>query len=283
MIRILYHSGCWDGFGAAWAAYKHFGTSGVSYIPVSYGRPLPRGLEKEDAVYILDFAYDRETLDALASRVAQLEVHDHHKSHIEELKTASYFHFDLYKSGAVLAWERFHPDVPVPKLLEYVQARDLWKQDTVEKGEEIIAWLRSYEHDFELWDELVIALETRFVEIAMAGGGILRAERQMVQTMVRHPWWTTIGGHEVPVVNATTLYSECGQALCQAFPEAPFAAYFTVRSDGVVQWGLRGLGKIDCSAVAKKYGGGGHHNAAGFVERGEDFALRIKRLAKTKS
>ena len=31
------------------------------------------------------------------------------------------------------------------------------------------------------------------------------------------------------------------------------------------QWGLRGRGKVDLSIVAKQYGGGGHHDAAGFV------------------
>jgi len=46
------------------------------------------------------------------------------------------------------------------------------------------------------------------------------------------------------------------------------AAYF-VRDDGKKVYSLRSVGDFDVSEVAKKYGGGGHRNAAGFQENQE--------------
>ena len=35
------------------------------------------------------------------------------------------------------------------------------------------------------------------------------------------------------------------------------------RGDGITQFSLRGDGSVDVSAIAKSFGGGGHHNSAG--------------------
>ena len=35
-----------------------------------------------------------------------------------------------------------------------------------------------------------------------------------------------IGGHLVPVVNASVFFSEVGERLCQLYPDAPFAGYY---------------------------------------------------------
>jgi nanoRNase/pAp phosphatase (c-di-AMP/oligoRNAs hydrolase) len=46
---------------------------------------------------------------------------------------------------------------------------------------------------------------------------------------------------------------------------ALFGAYWFLRADGVVQFGLRSTEDgIDVSEIAATYGGGGHKHAAGF-------------------
>ena len=76
----------------------------------------------------------------------------------------------------------------------------------------------------------------------------------------------TVVGYTVPIANATVFFSEVGDELCRRFPDAPFAAYYMDREDGLRQWGLRARGGFDTSAVAKKFGGGGHPGASGFTE-----------------
>ena len=52
------------------------------------------------------------------------------------------------------------------------------------------------------------------------------------------------------------------------------------RGDGITQFSLRGDGSVDVSAIAKSFGGGGHHNAAGFqlsLEEGRNLVDSILR------
>jgi oligoribonuclease NrnB/cAMP/cGMP phosphodiesterase (DHH superfamily) len=151
-IFVLYHANCQDGFGAAWAARDFFGDS-ATYIPVQYGDPLPE-MPDGSAVYIVDFSYDRATLEALSTRVEKLVVLDHHKTAKAELDGLPFATFDMNKSGAVLTWEYFNPGEPPPALLLYIQDRDLWRWKLPD-SREISAALTLEPRDFRHWDRLV--------------------------------------------------------------------------------------------------------------------------------
>jgi oligoribonuclease NrnB/cAMP/cGMP phosphodiesterase (DHH superfamily) len=75
-------------------------------------------------VYILDFSYDEETLRNLYKKV-EVVVLDHHKTAEKDLKDLSFAKFDMNKSGAMMAWEYFHPEKEVPLMIRYIQDRDL--------------------------------------------------------------------------------------------------------------------------------------------------------------
>ena len=81
----------------------------------------------------------------------------------------------------------------------------------------------------------------------------------------------TIDSHVVLAVNETQYSSEVAGELAKD-TQYPFGACFFVRGDGLKIWSLRSdrnLGDFDVSAVAKLRGGGGHRNAAGFMESAE--------------
>ena len=65
--------------------------------------------------------------ERLAARAGSTRVLDHHATAAEDLAGLPFVTIDLDRSGAVLAWEHFHPGRPVPLLLRYVQDRDLWR------------------------------------------------------------------------------------------------------------------------------------------------------------
>ena len=275
---ILYHSECWDGFGAAWAAWRKFGAA-AEYRAAKYGEPFPSEAHGRE-VYILDFSWPYSDLQAAFRQgihPTQIEVHDHHKTARDDAQRydpisalianepALVYHFDLEHSGAVLAWTRFHPALALPTLLRYVEDRDLWRF-TLSESQEVSAWLHSWPLAFDVWNDLARLVAKDPSAVAKEGHAILRFQHQQVQAMCEHARWQAIAGYQVPVANATVLYSEVGEALCQRYPDAPFAAYYMDRADGKRQWGLRSRGEFDVSEVAKQYGGGGHKNAAGFVE-----------------
>src|SRR4051812_24188799 len=112
---VLYHGGCADGFGAAYAAWKKFGAD-AAYTAAHYGAHLP-DLENYNHIYVLDFSYPRDVLEAWRQDGKAVQVIDHHRTAQEALAGLDYAIFDMDKSGAVLAWEFFHPAEAVPQLL----------------------------------------------------------------------------------------------------------------------------------------------------------------------
>lgn len=262
---VLYHGGCYDGFGAAWSAWRALGDT-AEYIPVTYGSPPP--LERIDpisTVYVVDFSYPREQMLGLYHHVSGIRVLDHHKTAEKELEGFDFCTFDMNRSGAMLAWNYFHPKDDAPPLIQYVQDRDLWRF-VLPHSREITAWLCSYPMHFGDWEQCHEYLCGSLESVALEGAAILRFQSEMVSVMCRQATWRDIGGLRVPVANATVFFSEVGDELCKQNPGAPFAAYYMDRGDGKRQWGLRSRNGFDVSEIATMYGGGGHPAAAGFVE-----------------
>lgn len=247
---VLYHADCLDGFGAAWALWKKY--PDARYQPVEHGRPPPAGLDN-DHVVIVDFSYPREVIERLAESTASLRILDHHVTAQAALDGLPYAHFDMNKSGAVLAWEWAHPE-PTPWLLLYIQDKDLWKW-RLPKSREINAALASYPFDFQVWN----GLSQDMLEIE--GLAILRQEDVLLTKIVKEAVLVDFEGETVPAVYSPVLTSQIGERLCRGYPfciiwhQRNDRRYFSLRSRP---------GTVDVSAIAARHGGGGHVNASGF-------------------
>lgn len=276
---VLYHANCADGFGAAWAAWKKLGNT-AEYIPVQYGQPVPPQVDGAESVYIVDFSYPLAIMRDISARCGYLMVIDHHASAERDLKVFGAERgemgdliFDKQHSGAVLTWTALH-NTPVPKLLDFVEDRDLWRWELPD-SKAISACIASRPWTFAEWDFLSGALEYDSSEnhglCVAEGESILRYQAQIVDRHVQAAKLKELFGPGfpvVPVVNATCLVSEIGHALCEAFPQYAFSASYYDRTDDKRIWSLRSIGAFDVSEFAKARGGGGHKNAAGFTEEG---------------
>ncbi|HUY61182.1 MAG TPA: DHHA1 domain-containing protein [Candidatus Dormibacteraeota bacterium] len=248
---VIYHGDCPDGFGAAYAAWKRFGET-ATFVAARHGDPPPPVDGR--AVLIADFSYPRPVLLALAERARELLVLDHHRSAQAELGDLPFCQFDMERSGAVMTWEHLHQE-PVPPLLQYVQDRDLWRHALPETAE-VSAALSAHPLDFQVWDGL--SVETLRAE----GLALLRYQTQLVDRMVARAHPLEILGVQVPAVNSPVLQSELGDRLATG---QPFAAIWWQGGDGLARWSLRSTpAGADVSEIARRYGGGGHRNAAGF-------------------
>lgn len=251
---VLFHANCPDGFGAAYAAWKKFGAQAI-YIPVKHGNPLPE-MDSGSEIYIIDFSYDRQTLVTLAEN-NQVQVLDHHKTAFDDLQGLDFAEFDMNRSGAVMAWNYFHPETEVPLLLQYVQDQDLWNW-ALPDAKEICTALSVYPLDFESWDQIDIEA------LRQEGRVVLRYKDQLIEQLSRKIDWFEILGHKVPAVNTPLFASELGNQLCLKHPEAKFAASYS-ELDGMRKFSLRSIGENDVAVIAKHFGGGGHPNAAGLA------------------
>lgn len=268
---VLYHGSCSDGFGAAFAAWKKFGDR-ATYVPVSHGQPPP-DLPEGSSVYILDFSYKRDVVVSMMLG-HEITILDHHKSAAEDLADLDCALFNMNESGATLAWKYFAPYAQVPPLLQYIRDRDLWLFQ-LPHSREVSAAIASWPMDFKIWDEWFCAGQEAIDGLARDGVPILRAKAKEIAAMADKACYGYIGGHFVPMVNATAFWSEVGEELCKRSPYSPFAAYY-YNSGNMRIWGLRSSGDFDVSKIAKAYGGGGHKNAAGWQERANSPSLERK-------
>ena len=284
-VLCIYHGACADGwFGAAWAVRKALGDS-VEFHAGVYGEAPPDVTGRD--VVLVDFSYKRPVLMEMAAKAHSVLVLDHHKTAAEDLAgfpapiangwqarlgDVEWCHpdmqprvlFDMAKSGAVLAWEFFHPGQPAPLLLQHVQDRDLWRF-ALPNTRLVMASVSSYPQDFGVWDGLVEQAEQRPEFLAAEGMAIERKHfRDIDELLAITAREMIIGGHKVPVANLPhTLASDAAGKLAQS---APFGATYYDRPGGrVFSLRSRGDGAVDVSEIAKRYGGGGHRNAAGFT------------------
>lgn len=263
---VIYHADCKDGFGAAYAAWKEFGDT-ASYIPRRTQLPPPEGLVGKE-VYIVDLSYDQATLQDLLAKNQSLVVIDHHRSAEADVKAFPQNVFDLEHSGAILAWQYFHPDKPVPELLKYVEDHDLWRF-ALPDNMAFNAALRQYPHDFAAWDKLINDLQdTEFYQQFLAKGQlIVDFEDSLIDRILRFKHQVVLQDMTLSAVNASRIYrSVLGNKLAILNEKAGLPAIGIVYYyyDGRVHISLRSKGEYDVSKIAEFYGGGGHKNAASF-------------------
>lgn len=271
MIYVLYHTACYDGFGAAFAAWKKFGND-AKYIPVGYGHDMPN-MYDGSTVYIVDFSYDKEDLLELASRMEKVVLLDHHasamKKHTDtDLPTFDSYdgnleiHFDMDRSGAGITWDFFHGKHTRPRLIDLIEDRDLWKfKDPWSK--KLHSYLLSQPFDFSVYAHLIFPAH---LEAAVNEGAALeRMTDQIVEKICKNARiYGNFFGHRAVVVNTSSHWSEVGNKLLDMYPDVEFAAAYTDLKDNVRMFSLRSKAPFDVSKVAGELGGGGHAQAAGF-------------------
>lgn len=259
---VLYHANCPDGFCSAWLARKVL--HDAEFVPVRHGEPPPEVSGAD--VFILDFSYTRPVLLEMRKQAASLCVIDHHKTAAEDLAELDFCIFNLAKSGARITQETLK--LEPHWLVDYTEDQDLWRW-RLPKSKEIAAAIASYPKEFDAWDELAMRDP---MEVAKEGQAIVRYKDQLVAEAVAGAIEIDFEGHRVLVTNCPSqdLVSEVAGELAKG--RAFGGCWYAYK--GKTAWSLRSTAEgIDVSEIAKRHGGGGHRNAAGF--RAEIAGLNI--------
>lgn len=259
-IVVLYHNGCHDGFGGAWAAWNKFKNK-AEYIPVDHGKELPEGLVDKQ-IYCIDFCYPAEMMQELLARNKKVVILDHHISQRDIVGISTEHVYDNERSGSVIAWNYFFPDQPVPKLLKHIQDIDLWRFK-VPHTKELMAAMDEYRFDFKLWNKISAEWEHKesLQKYMEAGKTILRYEERVIERLIRHIERVDLDGFTAYAVNSPILESELGNWIVD---HRKAVGIIWSYKGGSVKVSLRSNGKVDVSQIAQKHGGGGHKAAAGF-------------------
>jgi uncharacterized protein len=286
---VIYHDKCIDGFTAAWAIWKRWGDA-PQYVACNYGMQPPELLSGRH-VLIVDFSFPRTILDYMVNEAgaASVVILDHHKTAQTALEPFQFVEssagaispvdipgmlrdlaelnrppiiaiFDMDRSGAGLAWD-FASRVTRPTLVDLVEDRDLWRFDLGDGSKLLHLALASSKATFQRWDEADQNIDA-FVERGQA----IAAYRDMLVSEIADRATVVVieGENGIGVDCPYSLASDVCHHLLQAWPDARFAAAI-VRAEQSITYSLRSQdSRADVSQLAKKFGGGGHRNAAGF-------------------
>lgn len=292
---VIYHDKCMDGFTAAWAVWKRFGDA-PEYLPCNYGMPPPPVLDGKH-VLIVDFSFPRHLLDDMVNNggAASVVILDHHKTAQADLEPFQFHEsspgalgaedvprmvrdlaelgrppiialFDMERSGAGMAWDFCHSGWRLSMLVNLVEDRDLWRFEFGEASKLLHLALISGPATFARWDDADADIDS-FVS---KGQAIAAYRDQLVDEIAQRAVCVVVDGqYGIGVDCPYGLASDVGHRLLDDWPDAAFAAAI-VRGEQTTTYSLRSRDdRADVSAIAKKFSGGGHRNAAGFkVPRG---------------
>ncbi|MHB1163200.1 MAG: hypothetical protein ACYCZZ_01580 [Minisyncoccota bacterium] len=263
-IAVIYHKRCPDGFGAAYAAWKKFGDT-AEYIPAGYGDAPLEGLEGKE-IYLLDFSYELPgEMEQLAKIAARFVALDHHQSSKELTEIAPEHVYDEKRSGATIAWSFFHPETPIPRLMQYLEDGDLYRY-ALPETRDVFSYLTVQPDDFAVWDRIAQKLEndTERKELLTKAAAYTEYFELLAKISVEAAKKVRFEGHECYFTTAMpsiTMRSYVGHELYKKLP--PLGLIVSAHPDGFGV-SIRGDGSVDISTIAQKYGGGGHSRSAGF-------------------
>jgi len=264
-MKCFYHTDM-DGKCAGAIVKKMFGRG--EYRPINYKDEFPFGeIEKNEDVVIVDFSLqgdgDFERLLEITERVVWI---DHHKTAIEKHAHLEGRIDGIRRdgiSGCELAWEYFYQNRPVPQVVRLLGDYDIWAFNYGDDTEHLQSGIRLYSTDAESlnWNRWLSPDYEPKEEIE--AGRIATKYRDSYYAGLVKEWSfrTTFEGHPAIACNACSVSSQLFDTADGEFDlMIPFAF------DGG-QWTISLYTTkegVDVSEIAKKYGGGGHNQAAGF-------------------
>jgi hypothetical protein len=277
---VIYHAHCMDGMGAAYAASTVLGGR-ADYLPAAYDDLLPPiDIFKLKTVYIVDFSYPAAFIREIGLVAASVTVIDHHKTAEKDLVGQVFpkgveVYFDMKRSGAGMTWDFFQKGTPREVLINYIEDRDLWTWK-LPHSREVSAYISLFPIAPAAYMILARELENhhKFDEIVVSGGLLLKQQDRFTSKICKLAFSRILpsptGPKLVMFANTSMLASEVGNSLLEKNSSVDFVAMWFDKTDnadsGITRvWSLRANNKFDCSALAKKFGGGGHPNAAGFT------------------
>lgn len=180
--------------------------------------------------------------------------------------------FDVTKCGAVLTWEYFFPDVPVPAFLYLVQDRDLW-QWKIPNSRELntaFSYIGRTMEDMNTWSQLTLEqLDYYYYDL---GNMLYSPKVKKAKKLAQKSHWVECWNYKFLAIGLSPaeapFYSDVLEYLYTNNPDSKFVCSYTKLENGKYKLSFRSPqidDSFDCARLAQSLGGGGHYHAAGTV------------------
>jgi oligoribonuclease NrnB/cAMP/cGMP phosphodiesterase (DHH superfamily) len=228
---------------------------------------------------IVDFCYPRSWLEYWQNLGVTIELLDHHEAKFGMLKGFVGAVLDKDQCGATLSWRHWFEDLDLPPLLHHVRRRDIGldgyykglARDSEAVNESFGKWRHEHpDNGYKLkfaaaiFQLLLDKNSPSLIEKWRVEGLPRLVERdRLIEVALDRVRLIEFDAHQVPYLKVTENearhYSMIGARLALLHPACDFALIDT--PDGSRH--LRSTG-FNVQPIAKKYGGDGHPQAAGF-------------------
>jgi len=264
----FYHNDL-DGKCAGAIVKKYY--SDCKMYEINYDHKFPWDLVVDEHVIMVDFCLQPFSDMVKLNNMAKLEWIDHHKSAIDAHKTSKESIVgarSTKKAGCELTWKYFFPEKTTPTGVTLLGKYDSWRQeqDWEDKVLPFQYGMRSFNADpvSKIWNYVLKNNQRFLLSTIKTGESILKYQKEYFRTYCKEAAFETIlDGFGAIAVNIGLGSSQAFESVWDEnkyylmiafwFKKGQFTvSLYTTRDD------------IDCSDLAKKYGGGGHKRAAGF-------------------
>ncbi len=299
-LTVYHGDHCIDGFTSAWLSTVAAGQAGEEepeLYPLTYADGQEAALAQHivdnyvkgkyyDTILILDISLTEAALENLTkiSR-ARIIMLDHHKTAFDRYapdkprtkyekvslnlhNSRVYIALNNGMSGAGMTYAYLFPhDEGVPLLVQHVQDRDIWTFD-MEHTKAVDQFLKKQEQTIENWTFINSRMchVTGYEGVVQAGKQLLASYEANVLDLAHTSTWVTLNGAKGLMVSCGYEYAnDVGHELCRESGTYGLTYFTSGENNELLQVSLRSEGDYDVEVIARKFGGGGHKNASGFI------------------
>lgn len=295
----LFHFPCSDGITAAAIVFNHYaGDSSIEFVQGNYSnrKDTMELIESWRGKHVLmvDFSYPADFLEKAAQSAESVVILDHHKTAqaaladyvvdgppnvkniekvLEDNKIVALF--DMKECGATMTWKFFNPGADVPEYIQYIRDVDINLLELPRVHD--FKWAtRAIELNVGVNAELIKnASVSQMKEDGVAIKRFVENRLSQLKTQSREGIWGQIPFRWV--ITDYAFASDAANSILDEGYRLGVAVYFTLDGLGL---SLRSTPDLDCSAIAKEFGGGGHGPAAGANIKWEDVPDFIEALVE---
>ena len=293
---IIYHDDADGRCAAAIAGRYHVFREApeVVYIPMLYEQALPWDeigalrFEK-DEIWVVDFSLPREDMLQLSRAVGRAYFHwfDHHKTALEELADLNENDCTPMVSGlrdsgvaaCLLVWIWCNKGEEAPGVVKYIADRDMWE---FKYGDQTKCFYEMYlmadnRHPSNMVWDTWFRMNDEDYKAYLETGAMLRRARYVQLRSVAEKYgyeqrWVVSGDSEKgePYRTLKVNYpgsGDMGEVIRRMGYDVAWCWVEKREGNSIVRVNTLYSNVVDVSEFAKKAGGGGHKEAAGFVER----------------
>ena len=298
-IVCIYHCVDLDGWMSA-AIVKHWFNSTVEipnvkgvpintlqFIGYNYGQSIP-DLSEYDKVIMCDISFPKEEMDKF--ELKRLVWIDHHISAIKDSEPYPYNDAfgirDVQFAACELTWQYFFPSEPLPEIVRLLGRYDCFGHKGTDEEQKVLEFqygarmvISNYEQAYDFLISNINCGNSVCESIHIDGAAIYRylcteakqtykngfeivLSEFIEEGKSRYHKFICINKERFNPINFGIDYHEDGYNGVACFHYANGMWNFSIYNDN---------GLVDCSVIAKQYGGGGHKGAAGFILNNANF------------